>query len=127
MNFIVSTEATHSFPVGAGFKPAVLIDASVKKIRRFYSLTANGRLFFSGPEGVEKPQKLLRAVAWLKSNTEVWAPILELPGDNPERFSFAGGRHTFVALEQLGYTCIKVAVPQDRAAELQALLSCDHT
>jgi hypothetical protein len=128
MKFIVSDAAKRSFPSdGAGCKPAVLIAACTKKIRHYYALTDDGKLFFSGPGGVEKLDKLECALEWLKNNPEVWAPVIDVRSPRAERFFFADGRHTFVALEQLGYSCIHIAVPEDRANDLLAVLQCDHT
>ena len=128
MRFLVSDAANHSFPAEPiGCKPAVLIHASTAKIREFYSETDDGRAFFSGAGGVEKLEKLSGAMEWIKNNPEVWAPVIDVRSPNPARFFFADGRHTFVALEKSGLTCIEIAVPQDRSQELRALLSCDDT
>lgn len=127
MKYVVSDNARHSFPAESiGYKSAVLIKASASKIRRYYSQTDDGRIFFSGKEGVEKPEKLFEALTWIGGNEEVWAPVIDVRVPNVARFFFVDGRHTFVALERSGYSCIEVAVPQDRHGELQELLSCDH-
>ncbi|MEG3998067.1 hypothetical protein [Microcoleus sp. SVA1B1] len=128
MKFVFSDAAEHSFPAEPiGCKPVVLIATSTAKIRHYYSLTDDGRLFFSGEDGVEEPEKLAGALEWIKKHAEIWAPVIDVRSPNAERFFFADGRHTFVALERSGHACIEVAVPQDRHKELLDLLSCDHT
>jgi len=127
MNYLISQNANRSFPAEpVGYKPAVLIEASTAKIRQFYSLTTDGELFFDGPNGVENSGKLQRAKDWITQNQTVWAPVIDARSSNVNKFFFADGRHTFVALEQAGYKCIQIVVPQDRAQELQSLLSCGH-
>lgn len=126
MNYLLSKNANHSFPATPlGYKRAVLIDADTSKIRHFYALTDNGRLFFSGPQGVEKLEKLQRATDWISENQDVWAPVVDVSSSNITLISFADGRHTFVALEQAGHKCIQIAVPNDKAQQLQVLLACD--
>jgi len=127
MKFIVSNPALHSFPAEPhGCKAVDLISVSVAKVRHFYSKTDDGRIFFTYPDGVEKPSKLNAAITWIEMNNEIWAPVIDLRAIHPEAFFFADGRHTFVALERSGYKCIEIAVPRDRAHELQVLLCCDH-
>jgi len=124
MIYLVSRAAAFSFPAEPfGYKTAVLIKVSTAKLRHYYSLTDEGRIFFSHPQGVEKPEKLSRATPWIRNNPEVWAPVIDVRSPDVERFSIADGRHTFVALEQAGHAFIEIAVPEDRAEDLRKLLS----
>lgn len=128
MNYLLSKNANRSFPADSvGCKRAVLIDASTSKIRHFYALTDEGKFFFSGTLGVEKPEKLQSAKKWISSNQNVWAPVVDVHPPDITRICFADGRHTFVALEQAGHKCIQIAVPFDKAKQLQKLLACDAT
>jgi hypothetical protein len=126
MNYLLSQNANRSFPEPpVGYKQAVLIDAGTEKIRKLYSKTIDGNIFFSGPQGVEKLEKLQRAKDWISQNQDVWAPVVDVSPSDSSRISFADGRHTFAALDQAGYKCIQIAVPFDKVEQLKTLLACD--
>ena len=126
MLFLISDAASHSFPADpVGCKPVVLIDACVAKIRHCYARTSDGQFFFNGAYGVEKRAKLDKARNWITDNNSIWAPVIDVRSPDVRNLFIADGRHTFVALEEAGFTCIRVVVPADRAPELQVLLQCD--
>lgn len=126
MQFLISDNARFSFlkenPFGC--KTPVLILASTQKIRRYWAATDQGRDFFSVIGGVEKTLKLERACSWITANQTIWAPVIDFRSYDPTKIQFSDGRHTFVALEQLNYTCIEIAVPDEQASTLTALLQC---
>lgn len=125
MNYLISENAKYSFSNKPnGCKPPILIDASVAKIRQYWSKTEAGRLFFSHEVRVEKPEKLNKAQNWIANHKDIWAPVIDVRSTDPSRILFADGRHTFVALEKAGYQFIKISVPEDRADELKLLLQC---
>lgn len=126
LQFQISDNARFSFlrekPFGC--KKPVLIQASTHKIRQYWAETDQGRDFFSCIGGVEKPLKLERACLWIAANQTIWAPVIDFRSYDPEKIQFSDGRHTFVALEQLNFSCIEVAVPDEQASTLISLLQC---
>lgn len=38
------------------------------------------------------------------------APVIDFRSYDPTKIQFSDGRHTFIALEQLNYSCIEVCI-----------------
>ena len=124
MNFVLSENARSLFGTyRGGHEEPVLIDASVDKLFELWQDSQQGHEFLNAPGGVEDPAKLDLAIAWVSVNDTVNAPVVDLGPESGRYLRFRDGRHTLIVLKGLGHKRIKVAVRENRAAELRKLLA----
>lgn len=117
MNFIISDDALFSFSNSPGVDwTPVLIEVCPQKLYKAWISIHNGRYFLQDLKKDNGHIDRMKSAKWRVANKdELWAPVVDLKVEDPLRFYFAAGRHTFMALVEAGYKSIKVTVPCGRA------------
>ncbi len=109
--FVSSRNAEHSFlDLNNIREKPVLVDVCVARLKAMWLKSTDGELFYGSIDGCEKPEKVDGAMMWLQDHSSIWAPVVEWRPWLPDQVSFLDGRHTFCALERMGYKKARVSV-----------------
>lgn len=110
-----------SLQTGLQFEPSVLLDVDVREVNHHFETLASHAIRTQGGWGINSWDRYESAIAFIENSASIHAPALRLNGVE-SGLVIIDGRHRLQALLDLGFTNIRIGVPQRQAAKIVIML-----